>query len=172
MRVRIGISTCPNDTFAFHGILSGEVRIDDLELHVELMEIQELNQRMRAGTLDVVKASFAAALHRARPEVPDRRDRALAHEIVTGTLRWLATIDHVIAHFARRPLAKLDPVVLDVLRLSAYQLGHLDRVPASAVVSDAAVGLRSSTALSAPTVPSSVTWPAPTNCSAASPPGP
>ena len=99
------------------------------------------------GDLDL-----AAALHRVRPDVPDRRDSALANEIVTGTLRWLGTLDHVIAHFAQRPLAKLDPVVRDVLRLSAYQLGHLDRVPASAVVNDAVeltrqAGKRSATGL-------------------------
>src|SRR6185369_4080014 len=41
------------------------------------------------------------------------------------------------AHFAKRPLGRLDPEVVDILRLSAYQLLHLSRVPASAVVDDA-----------------------------------
>ena len=43
----------------------------------------------------------------------------------------------VIAAFARRPVAKLDPEVLDILRMTAFQLLHLDRVPASAAVNDA-----------------------------------
>ncbi|HJO37178.1 MAG: 16S rRNA (cytosine(967)-C(5))-methyltransferase RsmB [Vicinamibacterales bacterium] len=77
------------------------------------------------------------ALHRARSGVPDRRDRALTGEIVTGTLRWLAALDHLVAHFADRPVTKLDPIVLDVLRISVYQLVHLDRVPTSAIVNDA-----------------------------------
>src|SRR5262249_8242533 len=37
----------------------------------------------------------------------------------------------------RRPIERLDPEVLAVLRLSAYQLLHLTRVPAAAVVDDA-----------------------------------
>ena len=47
-----------------------------------------------------------------------------------------ATLDHLIAHFAKRPVARLDPEVVDILRLSLYQLLHLTRVPASAVVDD------------------------------------
>src|SRR5207253_4831791 len=45
--------------------------------------------------------------------------------------------DHVIAAFTKRPIARLDPEVLDILRLTAFQLMHLDRVPASAAVNDA-----------------------------------
>ena len=67
----------------------------------------------------------------------DERDRALLVELATGTLRWLGTIDHLIARTAKRPLARVDPEVRDVLRLGIYQLLHLDRVPASAVVDDA-----------------------------------
>ena len=77
------------------------------------------------------------ALARARAHLTDERDRALAGEIATGTLRWQAAFDHVIAAFARRPIAKLDPEVIAILRLSMFQLLHLDRVPASAAVNDA-----------------------------------
>jgi 16S rRNA (cytosine967-C5)-methyltransferase len=78
-----------------------------------------------------------AAIARIRPTLHDERDRALATDLVTGTLRWQQQLDHVIEHFARRPLAKLDSEVLQILRLGAYQLIHLDRVPASAAVNDA-----------------------------------
>ncbi len=77
-----------------------------------------------------------AALARARHRLPDERDRALAAEIVTGTLRRRASLDFVLQAFASRPLDRLDPEVLDILRLSAYQVLHLDRVPASAAVDD------------------------------------
>jgi 16S rRNA (cytosine967-C5)-methyltransferase len=50
--------------------------------------------------------------------------------------RWRGALDHVIAEFAKRRLESLDPQVLEILRLSAYQLLHLTRVPASAVVDD------------------------------------
>lgn len=77
------------------------------------------------------------ALARARTGLADERDAALAAEITTGTLRWMGAIDAVIEAFGRRALPRLDPEVLDVLRLGAYQLLHLDRVPARAVVDDA-----------------------------------
>jgi 16S rRNA (cytosine967-C5)-methyltransferase len=80
---------------------------------------------------------LASALARARTGVTDERDRALAGEIATGTLRWRAAFDHVIAEFANRPLNRLDPEVLTILRLSLFQLLHLDRVPAAAIVDDA-----------------------------------
>lgn len=83
------------------------------------------------------RADLPAALAKARTRLADPRDRALASEIVTGTLRWRATLDHLIGQFGRRPVDRLDPEVLEVLRLSAYQLLHLERVPAAAVVRDA-----------------------------------
>jgi 16S rRNA (cytosine967-C5)-methyltransferase len=83
------------------------------------------------------RADLPAALALTRDPLPDERDRALASEIVTGTLRWRRSADHLIVHFARRPPEKIDPDVLEILRLSVYQLLHLDRVPASAVVDDA-----------------------------------
>lgn len=69
--------------------------------------------------------------------LPDARDRALLREIVTGTERWRRTLDHVLVHHAQRDASRIDPGVLTVLELSAYQLLHLTRVPASAVVNDA-----------------------------------
>ena len=78
-----------------------------------------------------------AALARVRTRLHDERDRALAGEIATGALRWQGAIDHAIHALAGRPVARLDPEVLAILRISSFQLLHLDRVPASAVVDDA-----------------------------------
>src|SRR5947207_705958 len=83
------------------------------------------------------RADLPNALARARTKLSDERDRALAGEIATGTLRWLGAIDHVIETFAGRPIARLDREIVAILRMSAFQLLHLDRVPASAVVDDA-----------------------------------
>ncbi len=83
------------------------------------------------------RADLPAALAAVRPTLQDERDRALATDLVTGTLRWQHELDHLIAHFAKRPIAKLDFEVLQILRLGAYQLIHLDRVPAAAAVNDA-----------------------------------
>jgi 16S rRNA (cytosine967-C5)-methyltransferase len=79
-----------------------------------------------------------AAIAAARTGLRDERDRALASEIATGVQRWRAALDHLIAAFAKRPIDRLDPEIVEILRLSAYQLLHLTRVPASAVVDDGA----------------------------------
>ena len=60
--VRIGISTCPNDTFAFHGLLCDHVDRQGLEIEIKLLDIQQLNDRLFAGEFDVAKCSFHAAL--------------------------------------------------------------------------------------------------------------
>ena len=83
------------------------------------------------------RSDLPAALARARNRLEDERDRALAGEIATGTLRWQGAFDLLVAAFTKRPVAKMDPEVLDVLRMTAFQLLHLDRIPASAAVNDA-----------------------------------
>ncbi len=83
------------------------------------------------------RADLPAAIARARSTLADDRDRALASEIATGVQRWRAALDHLIVQFARRPIERLDPEIVEILRLSTYQLLHLSRVPAAAVVDDA-----------------------------------
>ena len=76
------------------------------------------------------------ALVRERDQLQDERDRALVTELTTGTLRWLAALDYLIVRTSGRPTRRLDPEVLAVLRLGAYQLLYLDRIPASAAVNE------------------------------------
>jgi 16S rRNA (cytosine967-C5)-methyltransferase len=83
------------------------------------------------------RADLPSALQVSRVHLTDQRDRSLAAEIVTGTLRWQRSLDHLIEHFSRRQIPRLDDEILAILRLSLYQLLHLTRVPASAVVDDA-----------------------------------
>jgi 16S rRNA (cytosine967-C5)-methyltransferase len=67
----------------------------------------------------------------------DPRDAALCTEIVYGTLRWRRHLDWRLGAHVKRPLAKLDPWVRALLRLTAYQLLFLDRVPHWAAVDEA-----------------------------------
>ncbi len=60
--LRIGLSTCPNDTFAFHHLMERERRGEFEPVEWFLGDVQELNERARSGALDVFKLSFAAAL--------------------------------------------------------------------------------------------------------------
>jgi 16S rRNA (cytosine967-C5)-methyltransferase len=67
----------------------------------------------------------------------DPRDAALCTEIVYGTLRWRRHLDWRLGPNLKRPLTKLDPWVRALLRLTAYQLLFLDRVPRWAAVDEA-----------------------------------
>ncbi|HWW87200.1 MAG TPA: transcription antitermination factor NusB, partial [Vicinamibacterales bacterium] len=89
------------------------------------------------STLSKSRGDLPTALANVREHLTDPRDRALASEIATGVQRWRGKLDHLITTFAKRPIDRLDPEIVDILRLSAYQLLHLTRVPASAVVDDA-----------------------------------
>ena len=63
-------------------------------------------------------------------------DHRLATEIVMGVLRWRSALDDQIAAHSNQQLKKLDPEVLTALRIAAYQLIYLDRVPARAAVNE------------------------------------
>ena len=65
------------------------------------------------------------------------RDAALAARICYGTLQNLTLLDHYLAAYCTTPLQKLEPKVLDLLRLSAYQIVLLDKVPPRAAVNEA-----------------------------------
>lgn len=67
------------------------------------------------------------------------RDRALAMEVAYGCIRLRARLDHEIAHFSSRPLDRLDPGVLQWLRIGLYQLREM-RVPAHAAVNESVEG--------------------------------
>jgi 16S rRNA (cytosine967-C5)-methyltransferase len=88
-------------------------------------------------SLERGRTTLMAETERERTDIPDVRDRALFLEITAGTLRWRAELDACIAAASRRPIDDLMPEVRAVIRSGAYQLLHLDRVPAHAAVSEA-----------------------------------
>jgi 16S rRNA (cytosine967-C5)-methyltransferase len=88
-------------------------------------------------------AALDAELERAIQLEP--RDRALATELVYGTLRlfrWLE--EERLQRFAKHDLARADPIVRAHLALAAYQLLVLTRVPAFAAVNEAVTNVRAS----------------------------
>ena len=64
------------------------------------------------------------------------QDRNLATALVLGVLRWQIALDARIRPLLKRPNAKLDAEVLIALRLGAFQLLHLDRIPAHAAINE------------------------------------
>jgi len=62
------------------------------------------------------------------------RDRKFLNALIFGVLRWRGNIDWIIRHHSKPPLEKINPEVLNILRLGLYQIFFLDRVPDSAAV--------------------------------------
>jgi 16S rRNA (cytosine967-C5)-methyltransferase len=91
----------------------------------------DILERVEAG------GAFASVLLAGIPESSlNRRDRALARELVLGVLRWRKTLDYFIEKYGERPVEGLDLPVLTALRLGIYQLRYLSRIPASAAVNE------------------------------------
>jgi len=94
----------------------------------------------RATAFDILlrveqEDSYASELlHSARCAELTTADHALATELVMGVLRWRSSLDAAIAKASSQRLEKLDPEVLIALRLGAYQMGWLDRIPARAAI--------------------------------------
>lgn len=63
-------------------------------------------------------------------------DRGLCTEIVMGVLRWQSALDLAIAGVSDKQPKSMDPEVLIALRMAAYQIRFLDRVPARAAVNE------------------------------------
>jgi len=65
----------------------------------------------------------------------DGRERPFAHELTFGTTRLRGRLDHLVGRHVHRGLESVDPTVLEVLRLGAYQLLYMGSVPGYAAVS-------------------------------------
>lgn len=67
----------------------------------------------------------------------DQRERALATELTYGVSRRRNTLDYLVERFSRRPVAELTPWIRNLLRLGAYQIFYMERIPPPAAVDEA-----------------------------------
>jgi len=68
------------------------------------------------------------------------QDVGFVSQIVYGTITWKLTLDEVIKKYSNIRIKKISPWILNILRLSIYQILFLDKVPKSAAVNEG-VGL-------------------------------
>ncbi|HBF88575.1 MAG TPA: 1,4-dihydroxy-6-naphthoate synthase [Bacteroidales bacterium] len=61
--IRIGISSCPNDTFAFEAIYNRRINLKGYKFEFIISDIEELNKQAFIGEIDVTKISFHAFAH-------------------------------------------------------------------------------------------------------------
>nr|WP_317359136.1 16S rRNA (cytosine(967)-C(5))-methyltransferase RsmB [uncultured Tyzzerella sp.] len=65
------------------------------------------------------------------------QDRAFITELVNGTLRNIIYIDYVIDSFSNTKTKKMKPLILNIIRISVYQIIFMDKIPVSAVCNEA-----------------------------------
>jgi 1,4-dihydroxy-6-naphthoate synthase len=63
MKLTLGFSPCPNDTFIFDAMLRQKIDTEGLEFEVFMEDVEALNRRAFAGELDVTKLSYHAFAH-------------------------------------------------------------------------------------------------------------
>lgn len=90
-----------------------------------------LQQEQQNRPLDQVLAEYPP-----RRWPPDRRDRQLVRALVYEVLRRRGFLDHVVASYAKHPLAKMKPLTLAALRLGLAQLLYFDRLPPAAAIDE------------------------------------
>ncbi len=59
MKLKFGISPCPNDTFIFENLVNEKIKIEGIDFDFEFYDIEELNQKASESYFDIVKISFA-----------------------------------------------------------------------------------------------------------------
>ncbi|ACA60093.1 16S rRNA (cytosine(967)-C(5))-methyltransferase RsmB [Candidatus Desulforudis audaxviator] len=102
-----------------------EVSAREIALHV-----------LKAVEADGAYANLA--LNRALEEFrPSKLDRAFATELAYGTLRTLNTLDWIVSRYLQQPLGDQTVWSRNILRLGAYQLFYMDKVPAGAACFEA-----------------------------------
>ncbi|MBU3153852.1 16S rRNA (cytosine(967)-C(5))-methyltransferase RsmB [Clostridium estertheticum] len=100
------------------------------------------NSRLVAVTViekvlnDNAYSNIVLGLELNKSELSDK-DKALVTEIVYGTLKYKYTIDKILQHFVKNGFDKLESFVLNILRISIYQIRYLDKVPSFATVNEA-----------------------------------
>lgn len=85
-------------------------------------------ERGKGHSDDLLRGKNVSALSEA--------DRHLATALVLGVLRWQIDLDHRIRIFLKHPNAKVDVEVLIALRLGAFQLLHMNRIPVHAAIDE------------------------------------
>ncbi len=63
MRLSLGFSPCPNDTFIFDAMLHGRIDTEGLDFEVFMEDVEALNRRAFAGEIAVTKLSYHAFAH-------------------------------------------------------------------------------------------------------------
>lgn len=85
--------------------------------------------------IDGAYANIALGRELSKSELSDY-DRRFATELVYGTVKAKGTIDWILEQLSSRPLAKIEPYVLNCLRMGIFQIFFADKIPDSAACNE------------------------------------
>ncbi|MEA3435805.1 MAG: 16S rRNA (cytosine(967)-C(5))-methyltransferase RsmB [Thermodesulfobacteriota bacterium] len=80
-------------------------------------------------TLDSILETFSD-----KTDLLSKRDRSLLNALVYGVIRWRGRLDHIIDYLSNIPVTKIDPKILNIIRIGLFQIIYLSRIPVSAAV--------------------------------------
>jgi 1,4-dihydroxy-6-naphthoate synthase len=60
LKLSLGFSPCPNDTFIFDALVNNKIDTEGIEFETVLEDVETLNQNALQGKLDITKLSFPA----------------------------------------------------------------------------------------------------------------
>lgn len=80
-------------------------------------------------------ANISLSRHLQRHQLSDQ-DRRFITELVYGTVKAGDTLIWILKKFINRPLNKIEPVIINILRLGIYQIAFMDKIPDSAACNE------------------------------------
>jgi 1,4-dihydroxy-6-naphthoate synthase len=114
MKLSLGISPCPNDTFIFDAMLHGKIDTEGLQFEYRLEDVETLNKMALTGELDITKVSYGALA------------RLLVHYKVldAGGALGLGVGPLLVSHHCA-DISELDPASAIIALPGAYTTAHL-----------------------------------------------
>jgi 1,4-dihydroxy-6-naphthoate synthase len=63
MKLSLGLSPCPNDTYIFDALVNNRIELNKYTFDIEIADVEKLNQHALRNILDITKLSFATYAH-------------------------------------------------------------------------------------------------------------
>jgi 16S rRNA (cytosine967-C5)-methyltransferase len=100
------------------------------------------NKNAREQIIDLLIAierdkSYAQLALKEALKDTDSKDKPFITEVVYGTLKYQLKLDYIIDSFSKTPVSKMKPLIRNILRMGAYQMMYLDKIPVSAAINEA-----------------------------------
>lgn len=114
MKLSLGLSPCPNDTFIFDAMLHGKIDTEGLQFEYRLEDVETLNKMALSGELDITKVSYGALA------------RLLVHYKVLDAGGALGLgVGPLLVSYHHTNISELDPASATIALPGAYTTAHL-----------------------------------------------